>query len=175
MAQRLSEGTGSFREYDLGQNQIGQLDSQGSISMNAIEAFNDNQKDTRVRATQICYYSFIIAGVALTTSISIFMSRPKGQIGQGAVYLLRTGWNRLFISIICFLILLVAMILRDYLLAELDWRPQLGGKPSLLPGKRHTYFVRISDVIIILFGLTGVWCLCNCLHRVMMAAILTLT
>lgn len=136
----------------------------------AHDSFNDHQKDNRGRATQLVNYAFLLAGGSFTASVTIFASRPKGQLSPALVHLLHDGWYNLFLATIAFFALVFVMILRDYTIAEACWRPKLSGKAPYLQGKPLMYVYIFFESSIIGAGLFGFGTLSYGLYKIMEAA-----
>ena len=134
-----------------------------------IDSFNDHQKDNRNRATQLANYSFILAGGSFTASLTLFASRPKGQLTPSIVYFLHLGWYNLFLSMVAFFAMVLVMIFRDYFFAEAVWRPKLTGKEPYLKGKKLTSAYVILELIMLSLGVFGFSTLFYGLYKIMQA------
>ncbi|WP_019897422.1 hypothetical protein [Methylotenera mobilis] len=135
-----------------------------------LDSFNAHQADNRSRATQLVNYAFILAGGTFTTSVTVFSSKPKAEITPAMVAYLHAGWYYLFYATVLFFSMIVLIILRDYYIAEVAWRPQLSGRSPYLKGKFYKLFYFMFESLIIISGIWGAIDLIRGLDRIMMAA-----
>jgi len=135
-----------------------------------LNSFNQHQADNRNRATQLVNYAFILAGGTFTTSVTVFSSKPKAEITPSMVAYLHTGWYYLFYATVLFFAMIVLIILRDYYIAEVAWRPQLNGKTPYIKGKLYKFLYIIFEILILISGLWGAVDLFRGLDSTMKAA-----
>jgi hypothetical protein len=136
----------------------------------AKDSFNDYQKDTRGRVTQLANYAFLLAGSSFTATVTVFSSRPKSDLTPVLVQFLHSGWCSLFLSMAAFFALIAVMVVRDYSVAEMVWRPKIEGKQPLLnEAWFHRLWVSVEAVLLVL-GIFGSGALCYGLYSIMMAA-----
>lgn len=135
-----------------------------------LDSFNDHQKDNRNRATQLANYAFLLAGGSFTASVSVFVARPKDQITKAIAELLHEGWYSLFLAIIAYFTMLTFIVLRDYVVAEVHWRPVLDGKQPYLSGKKYTTCFVVFEIVILSAGIFGFYKLSYGLYDIMRAA-----
>lgn len=136
----------------------------------AFDSFNEHQKDNRSRATQLVNYAFLLAGGTFTASITVFASRPKNQISPAIIGYLHNGWFNLFLSMVSFFALIFVMILRDYFIAEVTWRPRLYGKQSHMQGKKLAITLVAFEITLLSSGVFGFCTLSYGLYQIMEAA-----
>jgi hypothetical protein len=136
----------------------------------ALDSFNDHQKDNRSRATQLVNYAFLLAGGSFTASVTVFSSRPKEQLTPALVQFLHDGWYNLFLSMVAFFALVTVMIVRDYFIAEANWRPRLHGKKPFLDGRPLTYIYVGFELLLFASGFFGFGTLSYGLYKIMEAA-----
>jgi hypothetical protein len=144
--------------------------SDAEAKRKAVESFNDHQKDNRNRATQLANYAFILAGGSFTASVTVFASRPKEQITATIVHFLHAGWYNLFLAMVAFFTMLTVMVIRDYFIAEVGWRPQLTGKEPYLKGKKYYCTYIAFELLLFASGLFGFGTLSYGLYKIMGAA-----
>jgi hypothetical protein len=136
----------------------------------ALDSFNDHQKDNRSRATQLVNYAFLLAGGSFTASVTVFSSRSKEQLTPVLVQFLHDGWYNLFLSMVAFFTLVTVMIVRDYFIAEINWRPRLHKKKPFLEGKPLTYAYVGFELLLFGSGIFGFGTLSYGLYKIMEAA-----
>ncbi len=136
----------------------------------AFDSFNDHQKDNRGRATQLVNYGFLLAGGSFTASVTVFSSRPKDQITEIIVRFLHDGWYNLFLSMVSFFALLTLMVVRDYFVAEVNWRPRLHGKKAWIEGKSLMCCYVVFELSLFVSGFFGFGTLSYGLYNIMEAA-----
>lgn len=139
-------------------------------SKKAVESFNDHQKDNRNRATQLVNYAFLLAGGTFTASVTVFSSRPREQLTPAIVQFLHDGWYNLFLSMVAFFALVMVMVVRDYFVAEIRWRPTLMGKKPFLDGKPFVFAYVSFELLLLGSGFFGFGTLCSGLYNIMEAA-----
>ena len=135
-----------------------------------LDSFNDHQKDNRNRATQLANYAFLLAGGSFTASVTDFASRPKEQITAAIVHFLHVAWYNLFLSMVAFFTMVLVMIIRDYFVAEVNWRPRLNEKDPYLKGRKLICAYVIFELTLIAAGIFGSSTLCYGLYKIMQAA-----
>ena len=136
----------------------------------AFDSFNDHQKDNRGRATLLASYALALAAGSFTASITVFSSRTQGSLSTAIVKHLHDGWFSLFLSMASLFLFLVLMIVRDYLAAEVSWRPRLHGKAPYLNENVFKCCAVIFEFVLIAAGLFGLGVLCYGLYNIMEAA-----
>ena len=144
--------------------------SEAELRRKEIDSFNDHQKDNRNRATQLANYAFLLAGGSFTASVTIFASRPKEQITNTIVHFLHNGWYNLFIAMVSFFTMILVIVLRDYFIAEINWRPILDDREPYLKSKKYVGCYIVFEVIILAAGLFGFGTLIYGLYMIMEAA-----
>lgn len=140
------------------------------LDQKAFDSFNDHQKDNRGRATQLVNYAFLLAGGSFTASVTVFSSMQKTQLTPAIVRALHNGWYNLFLSMIAFFSFVAVMVVRDYVVAEVNWRPKLFGKSPYLEGRRLAYCYVGFEMLLIGSGVFGFGTLCYGLYNIMQAA-----
>lgn len=135
-----------------------------------LDSFNEHQADNRSRATQLVNYAFILAGGTFTTSVTVFASKPKSDITPAMVHYLHNGWYFLFFATVLFFSMIALIVLRDYFMAEVQWRPQLRGKSPYLKGKWYISFYILFEALILICGIWGAIDLIRGLNNIMFAA-----
>ena len=138
--------------------------------LKALDSFNDHQKDNRGRATQLVNYALLLAGGSFTASVTVFSSRPRELITPVIVHFLHDGWYNLFLSMVSFFAVVCVMIIRDYFIAEVTWRPKLFGKKPYLDGKPLTCAYVAFEVLLLGAGFFGFGTLSLGLYNIMKAA-----
>ncbi|MBL0729665.1 hypothetical protein [Piscinibacter sp. HJYY11] len=121
----------------------------------AKDSFNDYQKDTRGRVTQLASYAFLLAGSSFTATVTVFSSRPRSELKPALVQFLHSGWCSLFLSMAAFFSLVAVMVIRDYFVAEAVWRPKIAGKKPLVDDvwfRRLWACFEVSLVILFILG-----------------------
>jgi len=136
----------------------------------ALDSFNDHQKDNRSRAAQLVNYAFLLAGGSFTASVTVFASRPREQLTPVIVHFLHDGWYNLFLSMVAFFAVVFVMIVRDYFVAEVTWRPKLSGKKPYLDGNPLTCAYVAFELLLMGAGFFGFGTLSVGLYNIMEAA-----
>ncbi len=131
------------------------MDAAQEIAVENCKMFNEHQKDNRTRATQLINYGFLLAGGTFTTSVTLFSSRPKELITPRILCNLRLSWWFLFAALILFFSFVVVMIVRDYLYAELHWRPTMNQRSPKLGGRIESYFKWTTEPALFITGMLG--------------------
>ena len=90
----------------------------------AVELFNAHQIETKKQLEFLAKSIFLIAGSALTLSISLFLSDNAPKLSCELAQILKNSWTVLFLCIVCIILALVIMLIRDYLFGE-KWRVAL--------------------------------------------------
>ncbi|WP_024929909.1 hypothetical protein [Methylophilus sp. OH31] len=141
-----------------------------SPSREELDSFNIHQADNRNRATQLVNYAFILAGGTFTTSVTVFATKPKAEITPAMAGYLHHGWYYLFTATMCFFFMIMLIILRDYFMAEVSWRPRLDGKEPYLTEKTYKTIYILFELGILGCGIWGTINLCRGLNQTMFAA-----
>lgn len=92
-----------------------------------LELFNSHQEDSRKRTDFLAKSVFLISGAALTLSINLFLGDKPQRVPPELVGQLSMSWWALFISIVGYVLVISAMLIRDYHFGE-RWRKKLHGE-----------------------------------------------
>ncbi|MFB4202647.1 hypothetical protein ACEZHJ_02465 [Arhodomonas sp. KWT2] len=117
-----------------------------------LEIFNAHQEDVRRRADSLVRAIFILAGGALTLSITIFTNEKAPELNPDLLCSLKMSWWALFLSIVFLVLALTTIIARDYAFGE-RWRKQLNGENVDAPGSPT--FVEVVVWVLSILGLLG--------------------
>lgn len=124
-----------------------------------LEIFNAHQEDVRRRADSLIRAVFILAGGALTLSITIFTGDKAPKLSNDLLCALKVSWWSLFLSIIFLAFTLTAIIARDYAFGE-RWRRKINGENVDVSGKPATieaaiWLLAVLGMLCFLLGLLG--------------------
>ena len=125
----------------------------------ATELFNAHQFETKKQLEFLAKSVFLIAGSALTLSISLFLSDKAPKLSCELTQILKSSWTVLFLSMVSIILALVIMLIRDYLFGE-KWRFALSSRDACvgdIETKHFTYdsFIILFAVLSLLLFLLG--------------------
>jgi hypothetical protein len=123
------------------------------MEQSEVELFNHHQSDVRARFNFLVQAVFLLAGGALTASITVFTGSRSVALTAIQGGILGCSWWALVASICLSLVAVAAVLLRDYSFGE-RWRKSMNGDLSVDVSGTPGW----PDVVIISSGLLSLLC-----------------
>ncbi len=111
--------------------------------------FNQHQMDTRNRLNFLVQVVLLLAGGALTASVTVFTGSRSIKLSEQLSTVLATSWWGLIASMCLAIVVVAIVLLRDYALGE-RWRRSFSDPSVDVAGAPG-----IADVAIIGFGIVS--------------------